>query len=96
VSNFYFAQLEEIERFGLTTLYVDFKNLEDFTINGETGVLAQAISQQYYRYLRPLYRANLDFCPFLCEDCISFSGNINPNITSLRLPLRRRPPSLYT
>jgi MCM N-terminal domain len=50
VSNFYFAQLEEIERFGLTTLYVDFKNLEEFTINGETGVLAQAISQQYYRY----------------------------------------------
>ena len=49
VNNFYFAQLEEIERFGLTTLYVDFKNLADFTINGETGVLAQAISQQYYR-----------------------------------------------
>jgi len=50
ISNFYFAQLEEIERFGLTTLYVDFENLQDFTVNGEQGVLAQAIAQQYYRY----------------------------------------------
>ena len=50
MGNFYFAQLEEIERFGLTTLYVDFENLQDFTVNGETGVLAQAIAQQYYRY----------------------------------------------
>ena len=49
IGNFYFAQLEEIERFGLTTLYVDFGNLQDFTVNGETGVLAQAIAQQYYR-----------------------------------------------
>jgi MCM N-terminal domain len=49
IGNFYFAQLEEIERFGLTTLYVDFENLQDFTVNGETGVLAQAIAQQYYR-----------------------------------------------
>jgi hypothetical protein len=51
--NFYFAQLEEIERFGLTTMYVDFENLQDFTVNGETGVLAQAIAQQYYRYPHP-------------------------------------------
>ena len=50
MGNFYFAQLEEIERFGLTTMYVDFENLQDFTVNGETGVLAQAIAQQYYRY----------------------------------------------
>ena len=49
LDNFYFAQLEEIERFGLTTLYVDFGNLLDFTVNGETGVLAQAIAEQYYR-----------------------------------------------
>jgi hypothetical protein len=48
-NSFYFAQLEEIERFGLTTLYIDFRNLQDFTVNGETGVLAQAIAQQYYR-----------------------------------------------
>ncbi len=50
MGNFYFAQLEEIERFGLATMYVDFENLQDFTVNGETGVLAQAIAQQYYRY----------------------------------------------
>src|SRR5438477_3683651 len=31
MGNFYFAQLEEIERFGLTTMYVDFENLQDFT-----------------------------------------------------------------
>ena len=53
MGNFYFAQLEEIERFGLTTMYVDFENLQDFTVNGETGVLAQAIAQQYYRYGKP-------------------------------------------
>jgi len=50
--NFYFAQLEEIEKFNLTTLYVDFQNLLDFTVDGETGVLAQAIAEQYYRYNR--------------------------------------------
>jgi hypothetical protein len=49
-NSFYFAQLEEIERFGLTTMYIDFRNLQAFTVNGETGVLAQAIAQQYYRY----------------------------------------------
>lgn len=49
LNNFYFAQLEEIERFGLTTLYVDFGNLLDFTVNSETGVLATAIAEQYYR-----------------------------------------------
>jgi len=49
ISNFYFAQLEEIERFDLTTLYVDFENLLDFTVNGEKGILAQAIATQYYR-----------------------------------------------
>jgi len=59
MGNFYFAQLEEIERFGLTTLYVDFGNLQDFTVNGETGVLAQAIAQQYYRYL--LLKWGFDF-----------------------------------
>src|SRR5579862_5461478 len=57
ISNFYFAQLEEIERFGLTTLYVEYDNLEKFTVNGETGVLAQAIAQQYYRFLPFLVRA---------------------------------------
>ena len=50
MGNFYFAQLEEIERFGLTTIYVDFENLQDFTMNEEMDVLAQAIAQQYYRY----------------------------------------------
>jgi hypothetical protein len=54
LNNFYFAQLEEIERFGLTTLYVDFGNLLDFTANDETGVLAQAIAEQYYRYRKSL------------------------------------------
>jgi MCM N-terminal domain len=52
LNNFYFAQLEEIERFGLTTLYVDFGNLLDFTVNNETGVLATAIAEQYYRYFK--------------------------------------------
>ena len=47
--NFYFAQLEEIEQYHLKTIYVDFQNLQDFAVNGETGVLAQAIAEQYYR-----------------------------------------------
>jgi hypothetical protein len=50
VNNFYFAQLEEIERFGLTTLFVDFENLQDFSVEGEVGVLATAVATQYYRY----------------------------------------------
>ena len=50
VNNFYFAQLEEIERFGLTTLFVDFENLQDFSVDGEVGVLATAVATQYYRY----------------------------------------------
>jgi len=41
----------------LTTLYVEYDNLEKFTVNGETGVLAQAIAQQYYRFLPFLVRA---------------------------------------
>lgn len=50
MNNFYFAQLEEIERFGLTTLFVDFENLQDFSVEGEVGVLATAVATQYYRY----------------------------------------------
>jgi len=87
ISNFYFAQLEEIERFGLTTLYVDYDNLEKFTVNGETGVLAQAIAQQYYRYLPFHTPSNSDFSLSWFALFISLSENTNQNTMSLSLHL---------
>jgi MCM N-terminal domain len=55
IQNFYYSQLEEMAKFELTTMYIDFKNLEQFNPENGGTTLANAIREQYYRYV-PLTR----------------------------------------
>ncbi|CAN6669804.1 DNA replication licensing factor Mcm6p [Trichomonascus vanleenenianus] len=50
---YYIAQIKGLKMYELSTLYVDYQHL----VTVENGVLAQAITEQYYRFLPFLQRA---------------------------------------
>lgn len=51
-SRYYIAQIHGMKHFGLSTLYVDYEHLR----TAEDGVLAEAITEQFYRFLPHLQR----------------------------------------